>query len=302
MSRVATAAVLPLVVAVAVTSWFVTASEDRLPERLATHWDGSGSPDGFSSLGSFLVTTVSVGAMSWVLATILSLTLAPHLRSFTIFVAWLPGAAAGFTAALIGATVLANRDHLGAEAELGALAANGPVLGLLAGGLLGAVTVGRAPDPAPPDGNHDEVILHETTLVWRGAFWLAAGFAVAGIALVALTKVVVLLLLAPLLLAFSQYHLRITDTRLTVRGGLFGWPSAHYRLEEIRAVEVTEVHAFREWGGWGLRLRLDGSHGLINRSGPAVELTLDDGKRFVMTPDDPGPVVDALRAMAGDRR
>ncbi|MBB6170121.1 hypothetical protein HNR23_000181 [Nocardiopsis mwathae] len=55
----------------------------------------------------------------------------------------------------------------------------------------------------------------------------------------------------------------------------------------IRSVEVTSVDAFADYLGVGLRVGYGGSIGIIMRSGPAIAVTTDSGKRYVMVVPDP---------------
>ncbi len=121
---------------------------------------------------------------------------------------------------------------------------------------------------------------------------MAVALVLFGLVLAVVAKLVVVLLLAPVMLAFSRYHLTIGPRGLAVSGALCGWPSITIPLEEIQGAQVVEVRPFRQWGGWGLRLRLDGSRGLITQSGPGVEFSLSDGRSFVATVAEPDRVVE----------
>lgn len=297
MRRLVAAAVVPVVVVGALVGWLLAATGDRLPEELATHWNGAGEPDGFSSLGSFLWTTLAIGVTMWLLASVLALALGPSLRAFGNLAAWFPGAFAGFTGALIAVTIWANLDVAAAEAELSPVAVNAPLLGLLVGAATGGL-IARSPRAEGPDRPQTmpsgDVL--SIDLVWRGAWWLVAAMAIVFGVVAVVTQLVLPLLLVPLIAGFVHYRLTIGPAGLAVSGGLFGWPSTTIPIEQIRSAECTDVRAFREWGGWGLRMRLDGAQGLITRSGPALQLHLDDRKRFVATIDEPERAVEVLRS------
>ncbi len=303
MRRLVAAAVIPVVVVGALVGWLLAATGDRLPEELATHWNGAGEPDGFSSLGSFLWTTLAIGVTMWLLASVLALALGPSLRAFGNLAAWFPGAFAGFTGALIAVTIWANLDVAAAEAELSPVAVNAPVLGLLVGAATGGL-IARSPRAEAPDGSAPAPDGSATMpsgdvlsidLVWRGAWWLVASMAAVFGVVAVVSQLVLPLLLVPLIAGLVHYRLTIGPAGVAVSGGLFGWPSTTIPIEQIASAECTEVRAFREWGGWGLRIRLDGAQGLITRSGPALQLHLDDRKRFVATIDDPERAVEVLR-------
>lgn len=298
MRRLVAGAVVPVVIVGVLVGWLLAAADDRLPTELATHWNGAGEPDGFSSLRSFLWATGAIGAVSWLGATALAIGLGPRLRGFGNVVAWFPGAMAGFTGTLVAITVWANLDTAAADAELSPVAVNAPLLGLLAGGAVGGL-IARSPradaEASDPDRAPSGEVL-SIDLAWRGAWWLIVGLAAVFAVVAVATSLVLPLLLVPLLAAFVHHHLTIGPAGVAVSGGLFGWPSTTIPIEQIHSVETTEVRAFREWGGWGLRVRLDGAQGLITRSGPALQLLLDDGKRFVATVDDPEGAAAVLRS------
>ncbi|WP_328471617.1 DUF1648 domain-containing protein [Actinoplanes sp. NBC_00393] len=62
----AAAALVWLPLAVTVATW--SAWSDRLPSRLATHWNGAGDPDRFSSTTGFLAAMLTVGIVAGVTA------------------------------------------------------------------------------------------------------------------------------------------------------------------------------------------------------------------------------------------
>ncbi len=66
---------------------------------------------------------------------------------------------------------------------------------------------------------------------------------------------------------------------------------------EMERVDTVSVAPWR-WGGWGYRgsMRLLGRAALVTRGGPALRVTLRNGRRFEVTVDEPDAFVEALRA------
>lgn len=95
------------------------------------------------------------------------------------------------------------------------------------------------------------------------------------------------LLAVILLLALTTTYWRVTaDHRgLSVRSPL-GWPRVTIAPGQIRDVHVVEVNPMGDFGGWGWRWGGQGRSGIIMRAGSAIEVTRDNGKRFVVTVDD----------------
>jgi hypothetical protein len=69
----------------------------------------------------------------------------------------------------------------------------------------------------------------------------------------------------------------------------------------VKAESIDHVRGFREWGGWGIRLRRHNGHwetGYIAKNGPAVKLTLlnedTNESYYVFTCSNPQKVCDIL--------
>ncbi|GAA1998142.1 hypothetical protein GCM10009799_26440 [Nocardiopsis rhodophaea] len=58
-------------------------------------------------------------------------------------------------------------------------------------------------------------------------------------------------------------------------------------VNRIQAVEVTSVDAFADFLGIGLRIGQGGAVGIIMRSGPALAITADSAKRYIMVLPEP---------------
>ncbi len=108
-----------------------------------------------------------------------------------------------------------------------------------------------------------------------------------------------------LMLAVIAFNLATASSMRTLVGprgvlvsfGVFGWPRFRYPLERIASARVVTIpSAMWMWGIWwtpwgGLRLTL--------RGGPALELTLTNGRRVTVSADDPQAAVAAISANSG---
>ena len=115
--------------------------------------------------------------------------------------------------------------------------------------------------------------------------WTAPDFAVpVGIALVAVLINVV---------AATSVRTFAGPNGVTVHCGVFGWPRFHYPLERIAHAEATNIAAWRAaaWGAyWSPRQGLM----LTLRPGPALALTLTDGRRVTVSTPEPQRVAALL--------
>lgn len=86
---------------------------------------------------------------------------------------------------------------------------------------------------------------------------------------------------------FARIRVRITERELCIRYGHIGWLRQRLSLERVASARAFDLKPL-EHGGWGYRgnLRLFGRASCVVRGGPALELTLEGGKRFSVTLDD----------------
>src|SRR5699024_8848029 len=89
--------------------------------------------------------------------------------------------------------------------------------------------------------------------------------------------VVVLILPLVLVLGSVSWTVRIDREGLHARG-LFGLPRLTVRASEILRADVTSIRPFAEFGGWGLRMRPDGTTALVTRRA-AAHRCLPPGRR-----------------------
>ncbi|MFC5753983.1 DUF1648 domain-containing protein [Actinomadura rugatobispora] len=288
------------------------ALRDRLPDPLATHWDGSGVPDGHSSFTAwtlmcavtwlvFCASAVAVGLSGW------------GRRKVRGFTGATLGAGAGLTAGMIATTVRANLDRPSYReaGELGggpvALVLLGAVVIALVGWMLGATGPDR-PD-APPPGEEPRL---RTRLgrgqrpVWVGyvrsrwVFLLGGALAVAGVlgALLALVLPEPLTpgmpLAGPLLalavaglagLTLSSARVTVDGRGLAVAFGPIGRPVRRIPLETVSSAWVEERRPV-EVGGWGYRLSGKGTTVMLRKGECLVVQHGPGDARFAVSVDD----------------
>ena len=116
--------------------------------------------------------------------------------------------------------------------------------------------------------------------------WLAAGFLVP-------LAIVVLAIIVNLLTASSVRAIAGTNG-VTVHFGVFGWPRFRYPISRIRSAEAVTIPSSRwAWGiYWSPRLGLM----LTLRTGPALQLTLTNGRRVTISTPDPDVAVAVIAA------
>lgn len=106
--------------------------------------------------------------------------------------------------------------------------------------------------------------------------------------------------LAIFLLALVLGVLTSTSMRVTtgprgvqIRCGVLGWPRFAYPRERIVGAEIVAVSLWRNWN-WGINWTPRGGWAFVLRSGPAVRLTLVNGRRVTVGVADPQVAVAAL--------
>ena len=150
----------------------------------------------------------------------------------------------------------------------------------------------------------------DSTLVYTGrtTSWpAAAATCVAGVLLAVVTMssgvsrtdlvvVLPLLLIAIGVLAdivtASSVRATAGPNGFTIRWGSFGWPRCSYPLDRIARAEVIDLPWWRvTWGFWWTPTVTS----CTLRSGPAVRLSLSDGRIVTVTVPEPDAAVAALR-------
>src|SRR5690349_21258864 len=151
--------------------------------------------------------------------------------------------------------------------------------------------------------------MSEPTLVYSGRMtnWpLMAAGVVAAVALIVLGRpwdgpwpgmivplVVTLGLFA--LCALTSTSLRVTTgpRGVQVRWGVFGWPSFDYPPDRVAEVDVVTVSPWTTWE-YGTLWTPRGGWSFVMRSGPALRLTLTNGRCVTVGVVDPEAALTAL--------
>jgi hypothetical protein len=110
-------------------------------------------------------------------------------------------------------------------------------------------------------------------------------------------------MIGPLVIALGVLVLGLvtsTSLRVTtgprgvqVRCGVFGWPRFGYPRERISGGEIVTVSIWQTWSG-GINWTPRGGWVFVLRSGPALRLTLTNGRRVTIGIADPQAALAAL--------
>ncbi|MBT8206783.1 MAG: DUF1648 domain-containing protein [Acidimicrobiia bacterium] len=303
--------VLPLISILAIVAFFVVVA-DRLPDQVATHWNGDGVADGFTSPGDLAIVVGGITLLSGGLMAVLANVAAKNavaggraINGAPLSLVWFIGALAiSSTVVQIDTQVVPSLPAASIPLALG-LGAFGWFIGVWASGPLAEVP--KATGPAPRHA--DRVPLDEGhTAVWSGRTPRSRALAVVlGSQLViavamglllswwaALAMVPVALLIA----ASMNYSVTLGPAGIRVAGLGLGLPRVIVPLDEISSASPGTVEAM-SFGGWGIRIA--GETAVITRSGPALVVTRTDGAVLRVSMDNPEEPA-AVMATLMDRR
>lgn len=275
---------------------------DDLPDRLATHFDLSGTPNDDMARGPALALFALVGI--GVPALLIALFGASQwwrgewARPFAGFLAGF----AVWLCALFAGLVLANRG-VGSPEDV-RLNPGLLLLGLVLGVLVGVVVALVVPRGLPPQ---EPVTVTPVTLTpterasWFGRAQmgrlplLALAASVVVLVVATLTSGIwwlwlIVALVALLVVSVSSFVVRVDASGVTWHSAT-GFPRGHLSMSEITDAAVIEA-APAEFGGFGLRMTPRGV-GLITRRGVALQVARGT-RRFVATVDDPATAAGLL--------
>ena len=120
--------------------------------------------------------------------------------------------------------------------------------------------------------------------VWPAGLLLVAAGVLVAVMAARWTPAVVLLVVGVLLLGFTSVRVRVATRGVTVGYGALGLRLTRIPLQRIASAEAVERGSFAF--GYRGSLALFGAAAVIVRPGPALRLTLRDGKTFLVTVDD----------------
>ncbi|GAA0407064.1 hypothetical protein [Streptomyces luteireticuli] len=286
---------------------------DRLPDHLATHFDGTGADD-YSSRGSFLAASLGVlGGLGALLGGVSALRGTPaQQRGLTV----LGCTVAGIVGYGLTSVLLVNADATDpADVRL-------PVWRLLTALGAGAVTgaagwllsgKGATPDSGrrTPAGPVEQLPLSDgesaawthavgsrvLPLAGAGTLVLAV---VLGLAVGPLPAVVLLVVGVPLT-ALTKARVTVDRRGVTIASSAVPRPRLTIPLGRVVDASRRDVDAARDFGGWGYRTA-PGASGLILRSGEALSVRLTTGSEFVVTVDDAATAAALLNTLAARER
>ncbi|WP_097866063.1 DUF1648 domain-containing protein [Streptomyces sp. rh34] len=311
----ATLAALPFVLALLVDLVLHVTVKDRLPARLAVHFDAGGSADGYMGITAHLlytVTSLSVLGAAWAFIAVNGKL---HGRAHRWFIGG-GFAVAAFLGYLLIAVLFVNVDapengpaggfplrHIAVALGVAVLAG---ALGLLASRLVPVPDGPRDGDPA----SRERIALADGEVAgWArgiGAWWAPIAvlvFLAAGVTVGLEQSWFIgapLLLLALVTATFCRPHVTVDRRGLTV-SGLLPRPRVRVPLERMEGADSRRVNALAEYGGWGYRIRPERS-GVITRSGEAIVVSLTSGREFAVTVDDSATGAALLNTLLDRRR
>ncbi|MFF2405698.1 DUF1648 domain-containing protein [Streptomyces sp. NPDC058092] len=300
----ATVAALPFLLALVADLVLLAVFRDRLPERLASHFQADGRANGHMGQAWYAVANVLLFAVTGVLWALTVVRGKFYGRAYRWLIAG-GYAFAGFLGWIMAAVLLANVDA-GDGAKGEAQGASFPMwqlavalgVAVLAAGL-GLVLAALGPVPEQPAatgqaGDGARISLGDGEVAgWArsaGGWWrpLIALVLVAGgvVLLFGSGWVVALppLILGVLLAVFARPYV-VVDRRGITISGMLPWPRLRVPLDRIETATSRDINPLAEYGGWGYRIR-PGRSGLMIRSGEGIVATLAGGRVFAVTVDD----------------
>jgi hypothetical protein len=104
---------------------------------------------------------------------------------------------------------------------------------------------------------------------------------------------IVLIVLAVGLVTSTSLRVTAGPRGVQVRWGVFGWPRFAYSRERISGAEIVPLSIWRTWN-CGISWTPRGGWTFVLQSGPALRLTLDNGRRVTIGVSDPQAALAAL--------
>lgn len=294
--------IVPSIVAAAIFG-LVLALSDRLPEKVATHWSGSGRPDGFmsplASAVTCLIVSLAVVQIGWFSAS----TKSPLVfRRINAMAAWtifglISAIPLGITLPQMGIEDPTTVELPWQWVVLGTLL--GLAIGfLVARGLRDYSSLYDVPvTDTPPKSLPRERPTERMSVKYSNSMRVFIGLwvAVSIVLLFFMPSVgVVFLLCTPLLLIGYETGLDVHDDKILL---FMGCGPLKVRIPlDLKTVKYAEPSKYNwaDGGGLGLRYNFDGQMMLAARSGEAVKIETTGASYTVVVPDG------QARAVAGD--
>lgn len=285
---------------------------DRLPDPVASHFGPGGVVDGTSSFWGMVSAIPMVGLpiafIAWAIAFFVG-----HAAMTRRFAAGLAVWGAGFAGSLCLGLLQAQLDAAAAtdagdvDAAI-AIAFVAPLaLAALAAWAMPGDPVQPAAGPVPASAPRLELPDGETAtwvrrVEWVSPVWIAVACVAFALVLGTTTRTwwfaaVMGAFLLALVGGLTSWTVSV-DARGFVARSAFPRPRVVVPLAEVEHATVRTVSPLNEFGGWGLRTGLDGTVGLVLRSGEAIEVRRTGGRRVVATVDDAATGAALLNTLA----
>lgn len=271
-----------------------------LPDRVIVHW-GPGGPDGFGAPVNYVWLQALCGIGIPALMTLPTLAMMKGAWGITCrFLAALSLGISALICAIAVGSLAIQRDG----ADPGAV---GPVMalgftGMLVFGVVGWFLQPNVVTPPAPGRTVRLQLAPGERAAWFGTASMGrAGVIVLSVAVLVLAVATVwvfllepgvgwilaalTVLLIVLIATTLVFRVRAGAEGLTVRS-IAGWPRWSIPASDIADVQVVTVNPMGDFGGWGLRLSVDGRVGVVLRTGEALQITRRKGRPFVVTVDD----------------
>ncbi|KAM9861617.1 hypothetical protein ACI1US_02519 [Leucobacter sp. BZR 635] len=94
-----------------------------------------------------------------------------------------------------------------------------------------------------------------------------------------------------------RFNVRIDERGFEARS-FVGWPVLRAAADNVADVSVGEINPLAEFGGWGLRVTVDGRVGIVMRTGEGLRIERRKGRDLVVTLDDAESAAAALATAA----
>ncbi|MFD8570770.1 DUF1648 domain-containing protein [Streptomyces sp. NPDC059639] len=297
---------LPFAAAALVATVVHTSLRDRLPDPMATHFPGSGPPDGFSSAKSFLVVGLLMLIGTGMLFAVVAARQRVGAARWTVVLGWATAGLLGsVSVSVLRVNAVVGDAHDARMSWWHLVVAFG--IGAVAGGAGWLITRGwpRTWEVGEGTAGGASLALREgERAVWvrQAGSWplalIAAALIVAGLVVTALVSRWGLVVAGAGLgsLVFGRVQVTVGPRGLVVAQSLLSWPRVRIPLEQVESASRRTISPLGDFGGWGYRIR-PGASGVVLRAGEALVVRRSGGREFAVTVDDAGTAAALLNSL-----
>lgn len=305
--------VAPIVVAAVVLTLIIGWLPD-LPDQVVTHW-GSGGPDGYGSPAVYIWMQCVLGLVIPLLMTVPILLMMKQSWGITCrFLGATSLGSSALVAVVTAGSAWMQREPATAPFGIGTVVAIGFAAMVLFGVIGWLLQPNVTASPASEDQTASQIrlapgekaawfgtaamgrtgvitLLLAVLLLIGSTIWVLILGEATAVWITALATLLVIALIATTLV----FRVRVNRAGLLVRSAA-GWPRWNIPASEIADVQVVQINPMAEFGGWGLRVAVDGRAGVVLRTGEGLQVTRTSGKVFVVTIDDAATAAAVLTA------